>query len=182
MESLVAYLVAAMVAWVPLYAHRTESADEARARYEVIARDAVTIAFDDGEAPLYAGPDGRAKTAVLMLAVASFESSFRPAVDDGVGRGDGGRSVCLMQIRVGAGTTREGWTGNDLVFDRTRCFRAALHILRSSFGTCRAYAEVDRLSAYATGRCLMGTEVSRARVTRARSWWMSHPLPKTSDG
>src|SRR5579859_6955591 len=103
MESLVTYLVAAMVAWVPLHAHApTEAPEDVRARYESIAHDAAVVALEQNEAPLFDGPDARAETAVLMLSVASFESSFRKTVDDGVGRGDRGRSYCLMQIHVGS--------------------------------------------------------------------------------
>jgi hypothetical protein len=178
MESLVTYLVAAMVAWVPLHAHAPlESPADAHARYESIAHDVAAVALEQSEAPLFDGPDGRAQTAVLMLSVASFESSFRKAVDDGQGRGDRGRSYCLMQIHVGDGVTREGWSGHQLVEDRTLCFRAALHILRSSFGACRALPVDDRLSAYASGRCFAEATISRSRIGRARRWWQSHAPP-----
>jgi hypothetical protein len=178
MESLVTYLVAAMVAWVPLHAHGPlESPADVHARYESIAQDVATVALEQTEAPLFDGPDGRVQTAVLMLSVASFESSFRKAVDDGQGRGDRGRSYCLMQIHVGDGVTREGWSGRQLVEDRTLCFRAALHILRSSFGACRALPVDDRLSAYASGRCFSEATISRSRIGRARRWWQSHAPP-----
>src|SRR5579884_644196 len=123
MESLVTYLVAAMMAWVPLRAQSPfESQEAARARYESIARDAVSVALDEQETPLFDGPDGRTRTAVLMLSIASFESSFRKTIDDGVGRGDGGQSYCLMQIHFIQPTTREGWTSHQLIEDRKRCF------------------------------------------------------------
>jgi hypothetical protein len=178
MENLVTYLVAAMVAWVPIHAHAPiESPDVVHARYESIAHDAVSVALEAGEAPLFDGPDGRAQTAVLMLSVASFESSFRKSVDEGVGRGDHGYSYCLMQIHVGDGHTREGWSGRQLVEDRKLCFRAALHILRASFGACRSLPVDDRLSAYASGRCFADALVSRSRIGRARRWWESHAPP-----
>ena len=178
MDSLVAYLVAAMVGWVPVHAQPQESPDEVMDRYESIARDAATVALDPDESPIFDGPDGRAKTALLMLSVASFESGYRKRVDDGRGRGDNGRSFCLMQIRVVTGETSEGWTGPDLVQDRTRCFRAALHILRRSFGVCRSLPFDDRLSAYASGSCSLGTEASRRRVHRARAWGATHEPPR----
>ena len=56
MESIVSYLLAAMIAWVPLQVHTpVESVDDARARYESIARDVVSVAFDESESPLFAG-------------------------------------------------------------------------------------------------------------------------------
>jgi hypothetical protein len=180
MESLVTYLVAAMVAWVPQYAHSpSESPADVQARYESIARDLASVVVDPSETPLFAGRDARTQTALLMLSVASFESSFRKSVDDGRGRGDGGGSYCLMQIRVGHGVTREGWTGDQLIHDRTLCFRAALHMLRSSFGVCHSYPVEDRLSAYATGHCFLDAGVSRSRIGRARTWWSQHTLPPT---
>jgi hypothetical protein len=179
MESLVTYLVAAMVAWVPLYVHpQTESSADVRARYESIARDLSAVVLDDAEAPLFNGPDARAQTALLMLSIASFESAFRKVVDDGVVRGDGGRSYCLMQIRVGQEVTREGWTGRQLIENRKRCFRAALHMLRTSFNMCHSYPVEDRVSVYATGHCMLDAPISRSRVVRARHWWAMHALPR----
>ena len=89
MDSLVAYLVAAMIGWVPLHAHApSESIDEARDRYESIARDVVSVAFDESESPVFSGPEGRTQTALLMLSVASYESGYRKKVDDGRRLGD----------------------------------------------------------------------------------------------
>jgi hypothetical protein len=174
MQGLIAYLVAAMIAWVPL-GSQVESTQESEERYESIARDAAAVAFDEAEPTLFDGPDGRVQTALLLLSVASYESAYHKTVDEGSRRGDHGASYCLMQIRVGDGTTSEGWTGADLVENRTRCFRSALHILRGSFNVCRKLPLADRMSAYATGRCVRGSEVSRQRVQRAWEWWASHP-------
>lgn len=180
MNSLVAYLVTAMSSWVPLHAHAPKEAPEdVQARYQQIAEDVAAVAFDDAERPLFDGPDGRVQTALMMLSVASLESAYRKSVDDGAFRGDHGRSFCLMQIRVGQGTTREGWTGPELVENRQRCFRAGLHILRGSFAACHNLPFDDRLSAYATGRCFADARVSRQRVSRARLWWEGHAPPKT---
>jgi hypothetical protein len=178
MEAIVSYLTAAILAWVPLHAHAPfESSDDVLARYDSIVRDAVSVAFDDAESSLFDGEDGRLRTALLMLSVASFESGFRKRVDEGLRRGDHGRSYCLMQIQVGDGTTREGWTGHDLVTDRRLCFRAALHILHASLSACRKLAFEDRLSKYASGRCFENAEVSRSRVDRARVWLATHAAP-----
>jgi hypothetical protein len=176
MPDLVSYLVAAMTAWVPPHA-LPEPKDDTLARYDSIARDAISVAYDEAEAPLFPGNDGRAQTALLMIAVASLESGYRRAVDDGTRLGDHGRSYCLMQIRVGMGMTADGWSGTDLVSDRSKCFRAGLHILRGSFNACRKLPVEDRMSAYATGRCTEGEEKSRLRVGRALAWWDTHARP-----
>jgi hypothetical protein len=179
MDSLVAYLVAAMVSWVPVRNQALwEPADAAQARYESIAADAVAVAFDDAETPLFSGPEGRTQTALLMLAVASFESHYEKKVDEGRGLGDHGSSYCLMQLHIGKGATREGWKGPDLTADRKLCFRAGLHVLRASFGACRALAVDDRLSAYASGHCFADAVISRSRVYRARAWRVNHIPPK----
>ncbi len=179
MESLVSYLVAAMLAWVPPQSHAPlETSEHVRARYDSIARDAATVVLDENETPVFDGPDRRTETALLMLSVASYESSFSKRVDDGIRRGDHGRSYCLMQIRVGDGATREGWGGARLIEDRKLCFRAALHILQASFAACRKLPIDDRLSAYASGHCYADGKISRSRVWRARSWWQAHAPPK----
>lgn len=179
MPDLVSYLVAAMTAWVPAHAH-PEPLDDTLARYDLIARDAASVAYDESEAPLFPGPGGRAQTALLMVAVASLESGYRQSVENGTKLGDHGRSYCLMQIRVGSGVTADGYSGYDLVNDRTKCFRAALHILRGSFNACHNLPVQDRMSAYATGRCTEDEEKSRLRVGRALAWWDTHAPPLLS--
>ncbi len=179
MQSLVTYLVGAMIAWVPLSSQpSSEARADAQARYESIAQDVASVVTDDAEAPLFDGPDGRAQTALLMLSVASFESSYRKTVDDGRRRGDGGHSYCLMQVRVGGATTREGFTGQELIDDRKRCFRAALHLLHLSFNACHSLPVEDRLGAYATGHCFLAASVSRTRVERARNYSRAHAPPR----
>ena len=185
MESLVSYLVAAMISWVPLYAQPSaESPAVSQLHYESIARDVASVVLDEAEPPLFDGPDARAQTALLMLSVASFESAYRVKVDEGGHRGDNGHSYCLMQIHVGDGKTREGWSGSELLQTRTLCFRAALHLLHASFNACRAFPLEDRLGAYATGHCFLGANVSRSRLGRARTYWLAHapPRPSASEG
>ncbi len=178
MDSLVTYLVSAMMAWVPLRAQAPfESLEDAQARYESIARDVASVAFDENETPIFDGLDGRSRTALLMLSIASFESSYKKTVDDGIGRGDHGQSVCLMQVHLWKPATREGWNARQLIEDRTRCFRSALHILHASFTMCQRLPVADRVSAYATGHCLPSAWISRSRVGRARSWWETHAPP-----
>ena len=129
MDSLVTYLVAAMTAWVPLQGAAASRRTKRMARYESIARDVAAVAFDEAEEPLFPGPDGRAQTALFMLSIASFESAYRKRRRRRHGRGDHGHSYCLMQIRVGDGTTREGWTGRQLVDRSHALLPRALHIL-----------------------------------------------------
>jgi hypothetical protein len=169
------YLLSAMSAWIPPSAQASlEPALEARERYESIASDLASVVLEDDVPPLFEGPSGRAQTALVALAVASFESYFRRDVDTGVRTGDQGNSWCLVQIKIGEGKTREGWTGKDLTTDRKKCFRAGLRMMRGSFLACRALPVLDRLSAYAIGSCVREQNESRLRVGRAKAFWTNH--------
>jgi hypothetical protein len=94
------YILTAMLSWVPLRnqierthdghwvhdAHGyyvTEDADEARARYERIASDITSVAFDEKNPPLFKGQDGRLKTAFALASIASFEGGYHKWVENG---------------------------------------------------------------------------------------------------
>jgi len=179
MNTLVTYLLAAMMAWSPLAEHEYyESREETFARYVAIAQTVAKVALDPAEPPLFGGPDGRTETALFMTSVAFYESGgFRRDVELGIGkhgRGDSGRSWCLMQVNVGSGTTAERWTGPDLVNDREKCFRAGLHRMRESFTHCKGQTFIDRLSGYTDGRCKDGADAAHRRTNRAVQFWESH--------
>jgi hypothetical protein len=179
-ERVAAWLVTAMMAWSPPITKTSEGIRAEQARYEMIAKDFATVTMDPIEKPAFEGEDGRSKTALLMAAIASFESGYRADVDDGRTRGDHGTSVCLMQVRV-IGKTREGYTGDDLVKDRSKCFRVALRIIRESFAWCKDRSIEDRLGAYTSGTCKDNEPLSRNRFGRARAFWKDHPLDLTSE-
>ena len=164
------WVLTAMVTWAP---PRT---DADLARYKSIASDIETVAYDPSEEPIVAGPDGRARTALLLASTAYDESFFRADVDDGSARGDGGRSVCVMQVWVNEGRTREGWTAPELIADREKCVRAALHIVRGSMAWCRwsrGLSGGDLLGGYTHGKCVHPNAIGRARWARAFTW----PIP-----
>lgn len=162
-----------MLSWAPPGKSKikdaVETPEEGKARYAEIARAAAKVAFDGQEKPLYRGARARSKTLAVMLSVAYHESGFRKDVDLGVGpfaRGSGTDS-CLMQIRVGAGSTTEGWTHSDLVSNRDKCFRAGLALLRRSFGSCGKLGERDALSGFASGHCKKDDPVAHALIDPA---------------
>lgn len=171
--ALAAYLVSAMSAWTPPQQHR-EGAATATRRYESIAHDIATVVMDEKEASVFAGENGRAQTALLLAAIASFESSFRADIDSGKVRGDHGVSWCMMQVQVWD-KTAEGWSGKDLVDDRSKCVTVALHRVRQSFEACRALPLVDRLSVYTSGRCRIEPQ-AEYRTWRAMRWFKDHPV------
>jgi hypothetical protein len=146
--------------------HARESAEAGWVRYDSIARDAIAVALS--EPPIYSGARGRERTVALMLAVAMHESALRLDVDDGTTRGDDGRSWCLGQINIGAGTV-DGWSGPDLVADRRKCFTVMHRMLRQSLSACRALPVAERLSSYTAGTCTSagGRKASRIRMATA---------------
>lgn len=168
MDQIIAWAVAAMLVWVPVGRSKIspETPDAARARYAEIATAAAAVAYNPEEPSLFAGPRGRAATMGLLLSVALMESGFRKDVDLGIGplsRGEG-KDSCLVQIRVAGGKTAEGWTHEDLVGDRVKCFTAGLHKMRRSFMSCRKLPQLDWLSAYTRGACTKDEPFSRARM------------------
>jgi len=156
-------------------------------RYDAISKMAVQVSFDPNESPLpltskemnqlniRTDEQLRAFTALTLVSVALWESSyFRRDVDLGTGRlgfGDNGRSVCLMQINVGKGMTAEGWGAKELVEDRDKCFRAALHLLQDSWRSCGNVPMEQRASVYTSGTCRDGISESKHRISTAVYYW-----------
>lgn len=199
-----------MATWSPpghsFYPDAKESEEDGLSRYNDIVRDAMAVAYDPAEAPLFSNDKiGRAKTLAVMLAIADSESGgYRKDVDFGTGklsRGDGGKSWCLMQVqtskagddgrtqtRIGLkGETYEyfydkskGYGGEDLVANRKTCFRVALHMARESFKACWQSPVEDRLSVYAGGDCTVGRAASRVRVGKAIRW-LAQKAPPNAD-
>ena len=99
---LTSYLMAAMTTWMPIHEHaRSEAPEVTQARYEQVAEDVAQIALDPDEQPLFEGPDGRVKTALLLLAVAFHESGFRGSIDGGLCKPfecDHGRAFSMWQL------------------------------------------------------------------------------------
>jgi hypothetical protein len=85
MANLISYIFAAMLAWIPVrnLTQYGETEDEAHARMRSIAEDVVSVALDSSEPPAFAHADGRVKTALLQVAIASMETGYQKFVDDG---------------------------------------------------------------------------------------------------
>ena len=162
-----------------------ETPTQRRARYAAIAEDLFQVAYDPKVSPLYDGPFARARSASLVLAVAFHESGFAADVDRGPcyrfnqheSRCDYGRSACIMQVQVGPGRTREGYTQADLFADRKKCFRAGMAILRASMSRCRHLPERQWLNAYASGTCTKGQARSREMHDLAAKFATLYPYP-----
>lgn len=178
--------------WVP---EAKETKIEAEARYESIAQDIQTVISE--EEPLFKGPQGRIKTASVILSIMFHESGFRKDVDLGAGKqakGDGGNSVCMMQLNIGKGRTfswntkklrpalpadppdevMEGWTAKDVLADRKKCIRAGYRIIKLSFGATSGLPALEWLRVYASGRSDAGSKESRSRMGLALKYFGEH--------
>ena len=100
------WAVERMIAWSKpgrtLHPPAMESFDDGKKRYGFISDAAFKVAVS--EKPVFSGSKGRVSTAALILAISMFESGYRKDVDLDLGeegRGDRGRSWCLMQIMLG---------------------------------------------------------------------------------
>jgi hypothetical protein len=115
------------------------------------------------------------RAVALLIALASLESGFAADVDLGPcyralesRRCDGGLSVSLWQIRVGGGTTPEGWDRSTLQRDRQKAARRALRLAWWSMKACSGRGRDSGLRAYASGNCDHGQAASEARLGLAR--------------
>ena len=168
--NLAAYLLTAMKFWSPIsnHAYREDPAIT-EARYLQIATDVADQVLDPTEFPLFAGEDGRAQTAIYVLATGSFESGgFRSDVQfcENTGGGDSGRSWGLFQDQM------------DPKNDTCLSIRAATHLaikhIRRSFQDCAELPQEERLAEYASGSCGKGRKASTTRVLRAMNYWRAH--------
>lgn len=106
------------------------------------------------EPPLYADDDSRERTAALIVAISFRESSLR---HDAIG--DGGRSVCAMQVYGGR---------KELLSDSHLCIRTGLSMLRESIRVDRTHP----VAFYARGPRWRGEtaqRISNDRVALAAS-------------
>lgn len=181
LKPVVSWLFTTMLAAVPperlsygrTYAEAVETVDQTKARYEEFASVVARVAYDPAEKPLFDGPDGRAKTAAVMLSVAFYESGFRRDVATGKGkhaRGDHGRSCTPWQFNIGTGKNAYGHTCDELLADQDQAARDALQVLRSAMRGCTGLPVEERLSMYLTGRCEGGVVAARSRWSTAVRW------------
>ena len=181
-EALSAWLLGVMLATMPPGKFKeppaaVEPEEETRARYEGLSRALAEVVLDPEERSLYPGPDGRRQTAALMLSLAFHESGFRRDIDLGLGKKPhaGRQYWCVMQVGVDGKPTPEGWTGADLTADRRKCFRAALHKLQQTRGSCKAQGPDAWLRSYAAGDCSRGAKPAAQRIGTFRRWLAMYP-------
>lgn len=140
-------LLGLMTHWAP-----PVSADDA-VRYDAIASQAFSVASERDWLGL-----SSLDTAVMLLAIASYESGFRADIDSGRVRGSRGE-VCLGQIQAPIALREQA------AKDRNVCFRMMLQRIAESRTWCRHLPLRERLSGYTVGRCV-GSVSSRKYTKR----------------
>jgi hypothetical protein len=176
------------------FEHAKETKEEALKRYNALATDLVSTVYDPDIRPLFSGSNGRSRTLAIVLGIMFWETGFRRDVDFGLGahgRGDRGKSWCLMQLHIGVGRTapwnwrlnrpamptdllddvQPGFSGPELVSNRKVCITEGLKVVRGSFAACKKLPLEHRLSAYASGSCDKGREKSKERVNTGIKWF-----------
>lgn len=154
MTTLIVFLVSLMVGW------REEDYPEIPLERQYagsIAWDAIQVAREKDWLEL--PPE---ESAAVVLAIASYESSFRKDIDKGKTRGDGGISVCLGQVQIIPLKKRE-----KVATDRKLCFREMFKRIRKSWDTCSHLTPENRLSGYTVGYPCVNSPSSRKYMSRA---------------
>lgn len=180
---LIAWLSVAMHAWVPTTTERQSHF------YDEIAYSAAEVAYDPEEPPLYKGSHAKAKTALLLLAIASYESTYVEEVQKGKIMSASGKAWCLMQIWIPRGYNILLLPGSyfsyvkggiaigreELTQDIGVCLKTGLHFARLSFDRCH------NLTSYTTGRCMKSEAMAYYRQRRAEDWFDKHPFQIDDD-
>lgn len=135
------------------------------------------------EAPLFRDDEDRRKTAAFLVAVAFRESSLRPdAVGDRQGKKKTPTSFCAYQIHLPWGRkTAEGWSGEDLTEDPSKCVTVAYRMMQESAKACPKHP----LAFYAEGPGGCTSEraqrISRDRMALAQSLMKKVTVPDEQD-
>lgn len=149
--NLTSFILAFMLWMEPLMKHSSEEDPSLRLeRYKAIAADIAEVCQDPSESPVFDGDNGRLKTCMLIASIARNESGFKESIDLGTERGDGGKSVGIMQVQHGQKGSIN-FTLEELKNRKTN-IRAGLKILRAV--KCNNGSNMDSmLRAYVSGSC-----------------------------
>lgn len=136
-------------------------------------KTAEAIARVSESEPLFAVDDrGEERTATLLVALAWYESRFKPSA-----KSKNGRWYCLYQVDKSYFAEPE-----KALSDQEMCTRTAVKLLRKSLELCKGRAPEDRLAQYTSGQCDRGGLESRYRMFLARKLLKEHPMPLPSGG
>jgi hypothetical protein len=210
MQNLVEYIFAAMLAWIPVHnlTQYGETEVEAKTRMHSIAEDVVTVAMDANEPPAFARADGRVKTSLLQVAIASMETGYQKFVDDGTcnkpdyvadrrGSCDGRHAFSMWQIHVAGNgylLLEDGSLGS-VFYSPAAVVRAHANavvrgpeLIADRKTAIRVAQRIERdslkqhgsLCSYSGESCDEGAHPkAKARLDRAMSYYQTHPFTDT---
>ena len=195
-ESTETYLIRASLYWRPSYKIEAKSGvpreteEQHFARRQEIVRAVLAVANDPAEAPLFAGPHARTRTALFILSVYRWESDYDLRVEQYHCAGlrkelcDHGNAWCLGQVhpKWNYGIWPTTWSPHDLELDRKKCAIATLHVLRAAAKGCESAKNQDKFSSYVAGnkaKCLPNKTMA-LRYQSVVDWEKSDPLPAGS--
>jgi hypothetical protein len=161
-----------MVTWVPLEEHAwLEPRAVTAERYARIAETIAKVASE--EEPIFEGEleAARARTALLLAAIASYESHYAARVEN-----------CRVSNAGALGLWQTVAPRGQVCKSREGAARVALAMVRQSFQACSRHDELDRLAFYTDGFCRRDWRRSRSRVGRATRYWTKTPLKLPAEG
>lgn len=173
MQAFLAYLLGLLLAARPsghaLDLGCAEPTDVYAARVALHIDAAAAQVYSIDAPPLVTGPWAREQSLVHVLAVAHHESyGWCRAVVLGQRRGDHGASGCAMGLMSDHGRV-ESWSLQDVIDEPALCYSIGYRRMRMSFRLCNS--PTNRLAAYASGSCSLGTRESRDMMVTAWRWW-----------
>ncbi len=185
-KALVAYLLTAMGVFYPQQNHNwkhhaadwySEDADVTEERYELFASEVAAAVEQPYVQPVFADKDpvvARAKTALLLVAIAADESTYKADVIDCAVAGDKGASWGAFQTSRAKARTCSSVMGAAGV---------AIEMIQESFRVCRGTDPLLWLAEYTDGgayRTPRAAKRSARRMGRAIDYWKAHPFAAPS--
>ena len=181
-KALVAYLLTAMGVFYPQQNHNwkhhaanwySEDADVTEERYELFASEVAAAVEQPYVQPVFADKDpvvARAKTALLLVAIAAYESSYKEDVVDCVVGGDKSKSWGPFQSQRAKARTCASVGG---------AVGVAIEMVLESFRVCRGRDPLSWLAEYTDGLSYNTDRArhrSALRMGRMMSYWKAHPF------
>lgn len=176
MSPLAIYLFSAMQTFVPFSEHLgQESVETTQERYEAFAENIAFAVSQPYVLPLFAGEDGRAKTGLLLVAIAADESHYRDDVLfckklHGPWNGDHGTSFGPFQTTRNSKRTCMATIG---------AVGVALEMAKESFTICRGPNPLWWLAEYTDGLQWLTERAqkrSARKMGRTIKYWATKPF------
>lgn len=175
-ETLAAYLLLAMQSMYSEANHAMyEPADVTEARYEAFAHDVAFAVSQPYVNPLFKGEGGRAKTGLVIVSIAAYESRYKEDVITCKVGGDHGHSWSALQIQVRKSRVCESVLGS---------LQVGLDMIWESFNICRGLKLPDRLAEYTDGNSWLTEKAakrSELRMNQAIHYWDKNPYTEPVD-